>query len=229
MWRSEGRRRPPASLFLILFLGSHCGPLGPELLETPQPLTQADAIIVLGNRPPTDEHGRVMPETARRVRRGAELFAAELAPRIVFTGGSSGEGAVEAEVMADRAEELGVTRGAMRLERCAQDTVQNAGLSVRLLATEIGNRAPRIIVVSSPYHLGRARRLFECTGAQVQTAATEMPPDLGYQAAFTAYEYAVRMAYALSDPCSRARDLAQTTPNDVAQQPPLDTTADECP
>lgn len=178
-----------------------CGIPGRELFLPEMPLRRADAIVVLGNRPPVDERGNVRPETERRVRRGVELYRAGLAPRLIVTGG--GSDVVEADVMARFAESLGVPAAAIVREPRARDTAENAGYSVALCP------GCRLIVVSAPYHLRRATRLFRCAGARdVQHAATEVPPDLGYQASFTMLEYGVRLAYIFDDACARAREAA---------------------
>jgi len=195
---------------LALLLGlsavaAGCGAtLGRELLLPRRRLAPADAIVVLGNRPPLDAEGRVAPETARRVRRGVELYERGLAPVLVVTGGPAPHGGTEADVMARYAEELGVPPEAILREARARDTADNARHSVALLCEERPCR-PSVIVVSSPYHLRRARRLFECAGAEVQHAGTEIPDDIGYQASFTAYEYGVALAYVFDDACARAR------------------------
>jgi uncharacterized SAM-binding protein YcdF (DUF218 family) len=62
-----------------------------------------------------------------------------------------------------------------------------------------------VILVSSPYHLERARRLFGCAGAEVQVAGTEIPEDPGYRAGFTAYEYGARLGGRFANACARAR------------------------
>ncbi len=183
-----------------------CGlPLGRELLVPPVTLTPADAIVVLGNRPPRGPDGSVAPETARRVRRGVALFDEGLAPRLVVTGGPAPGGGTEAEVMSAYARSLGVPAGAILEERASRDTVENARLSFDLLCPPGARCLRRVIVVTSPYHLRRARRLFACAGFEVQAASTELVDDAGYQATFTAYEYAVGLAGAVSDPCGRAR------------------------
>lgn len=182
-----------------------CGaPLGRELFVPARPLTRADAIVVLGNRPPRGPDGRIAPELERRVRRGVELYQQGLAPRLVVTGGPAPGGGTEAEVMAAHARALGVPDGAIVREDRSRDTAENARFSVAALCG--GRRAcrPRVIVVSSPYHLRRAVRLFECAGADPQPAATPIPDDLGYQVGFTAYEYALGLAAIFDDPCARA-------------------------
>jgi uncharacterized SAM-binding protein YcdF (DUF218 family) len=198
---------PGLALASWLALAGGCnGPLGPELLLPRARPTPAAAIVVLGNRPPLDAEGRVAPETARRVRRGVELFERGLAPILLVTGGPAPHGGTEAEVMAGYAEALGVPPEAIVREPRARDTAENARYAVELLCEgEPEPCRPSVIVVSSPYHLRRAVRLFECAGAEVQHAGTPIPDDRGYQASFTAYEYGVRLYYVFVDACARAR------------------------
>lgn len=185
-------------------IAAGCGVPGRELFLPRVPLHRADAIVVLGNRPAIDAHGEVAPETERRVRRGVELFREGLAPVLVVTGGRDPDGAIEADVMARYAAELGVPASAIVRERRSRDTAENAGYSIAALCRQRERCRPSVIVVSSPYHLRRAVRLFQCAGARTQHAATELPDDLGYQAGFTAYEYAARIAYVFDDACARA-------------------------
>ena len=123
----------------------------------------------------------------------------------MFTGGPSARD-VEAEVMANYARSLGVPESAILIESRARDTVDNARLSVALLCQDRARDPcrPDVIVVSTPYHLRRATRLFECAGARTQAAAAELP-DTGTQIGFSAHEYAVRVAYVFVDACARAR------------------------
>jgi len=65
--------------------------------------------------------------------------------------------------------------------------------------------SPRLLVVTSAYHLRRALQLFACAGADARGAATELPPTLGAQAGWTVYEYAAGIASLLSHACARAR------------------------
>ncbi len=191
-----------AALSLVLALASSCVP-GRELFLPPRPLSRADAIVVLGNRPPLDAGGEVAPESERRVRRGVELYERGLAPILVVTGGSVQP--TEAEVMARRAEELGVPREAIVVEDRARDTPENARFSVEALCRGRTPCHPRVIVVTSPHHLRRAVALFRCAGADVQHAAAELAGDYGQRVAFTAIEYGARIAYVFDDACARAR------------------------
>lgn len=191
-----------AALLLTMLALASCGVPGRELFLPAVPLQRADAIVVLGNRPPL-EGGEVAPETERRVRRGVELYERGLAPIVIVTGGSVRP--TEAEVMARLAEELGVPAEAIVREDRARDTPENARLSIEALCEGRSDCSPRVIVVSSPYHLRRAVELFRCAGASVQHAAGELPEDVGQRIAFTAIEYGARIAYVFDDACARAR------------------------
>jgi len=169
-----------------------CGrPLGQELFAPPERLERAEAIVVLGNRPPRDAEGRVAPETARRVAHGVALYRRGLAPTLLMAGGPAPGGGTEADVMAAHARALGVPTDAIRRERRSRDTSENARNAVASLCGGRPGCAPRVLVVTSPYHLRRALRLFRCAGARPIGAPTSIPDDVGYQASFTAYEYAV--------------------------------------
>lgn len=179
-----------------------CGVPGRELFLVPMALRRADAIVVLGNRPPL-VGGEVAPETARRVRRGVELYERGLAPILVVTGGSVRP--TEAEVMARYARRLGVPPEAIVVEDRARDTAENARFTVEALCRDRDLCAPHVIVVSSPYHLRRAVTLFRCAGARVQYAAGALPDDRWERARFAAIEYGARIAYVFDDACARAR------------------------
>jgi uncharacterized SAM-binding protein YcdF (DUF218 family) len=188
---------------LLLVLGS-CAAPGPELMRGRWPTPRrADAIVVLGNRPPRRPDGTIAPELARRVRRGVELHRRGLAPRLLMTGGPAPDGSVEADVMAAEAMRLGVPASAIARERASRDTVENARLGLAVLCGD-GPCRPRILLVSTPYHLRRAGRLFRCAGAEVIEVPSAAPPDRGTRLLFTAHEYAAGIFGRLTDACARA-------------------------
>ncbi|MCB9597366.1 MAG: YdcF family protein [Sandaracinaceae bacterium] len=188
------------ALALIVCLAGCASPLGRELFVHGAPLRRADAIVVLGNRPSRTSEGGIAPELDRRVQRGVELFDEGLAPLLVLVGA-----APEAEAMLERARALGVSEAAVRVDGTSRDTADNAREAVRLVCEGRPRCEPRMIVVSSPYHLRRAAQLFRCAGVDPQVAASPLPDDLAWQASRAAYEYGVRLAYVIDDPCSRAR------------------------
>jgi uncharacterized SAM-binding protein YcdF (DUF218 family) len=193
--RGRGRRH----LLLPVLILSGC-----SVVPTFAPLRKADAIVVLGNRPPADEAGNVRPETQRRVEAGVKAFERGLAPVMVMTGGPSGKW-IEAEVMRALAMKLGVPDRAILLEKRSQSTITNARYTMELLRKHLVRKELSVIVVSSPYHLARARHLFECTGAEVQLFPAEVPDSLSYKLGFTLLEYYQRVAYLFFDECAEVR------------------------
>ena len=195
--------------FLVATALFACSPRPPA--AAPLSLPRADAIVVLGNRPPVDAEGRVRPELRRRVETGVRLWKEGRAPLLVMTGGPAPSGHVEAEVMRELAMELGVPHDAIRIEGRSRDTIENAGFTLAMLCEEHTMHEtheicePRLLVVSSPFHLPRAGELFECAGARVVVAPTPLPDDPEYAETFTRSESFVRFAYAFVDPCERAR------------------------
>lgn len=147
-----------------------------------------------------------MPETERRVRRGVALFGRGHAPLMVMSGGPAPRGDVEAEVMRAFAVDLGVPDDSIRIEGESQDTIDNARLSKRLIsAAGDPERRPRIILVTSPSHLGRARALFDCAGFEVYPVATERAPGFFRRIGDAVHEVAAAVYYLFIDECARAR------------------------
>lgn len=125
----------------------------------------ADAIVVLGAR--VLEDGQPSPTLRARAAHAAGLYTRGLAPRLVFSGGIGDFGASEASVARDVAVSLGVPRKACVLEEQSHSTAQNAARSAETLRA-LGLRS--VIVVSDPYHLPRARRLFRAQGLEVSAS-----------------------------------------------------------
>jgi uncharacterized SAM-binding protein YcdF (DUF218 family) len=163
-----------------------------------------DAIVVLGHRPARDEHG-VEPELRLRTERGIALHRAGRAPLLVFTGGPDGSGESEAHVMAELARGAGVPDSALRLESASQDTIENARFTVAMLARELG-RAPRVVVVTSDYHVKRAARLFRCAGADVQGEGVPLDALRGMDRFSRRFrERVVRVSYWFFDECASVK------------------------
>jgi uncharacterized SAM-binding protein YcdF (DUF218 family) len=125
----------------------------------------ADALVVLG--------ARVLPggvpsgSLQARVEKAVELYQRGLAPRLVFSGGVGVNPPSEAQVMRALAVRLGVPAAACILEEESHSTEQNARYSAELLRS-LG--AQRVVVVSDPYHLLRARQYFRLQGLEVATS-----------------------------------------------------------
>jgi uncharacterized SAM-binding protein YcdF (DUF218 family) len=176
----------------------------------------ADAIVVLGHRPPL-AGSELEYETRARVERGVLLFQQGRAPRLLFSGGPSTPEAIEADVMASYAASRGVPEQALLRERASWDTIENARFSVELLRRELSSsstrapnprtstvRRPRIVLVTSDYHLERASRLFRCAGAEVDGVSVPLAISSREQRKKRWSERFVRLYYLFIDECGRA-------------------------
>ncbi|WP_256559660.1 YdcF family protein [Myxococcus dinghuensis] len=130
-------------------------------------VASADAVVVLGARV---LEGGVPSATLRaRTEKAVALYHQGVAPRLVFSGGVGVHAPSEASVMLTLATRLGVPAEACALEEDSHSTEDNARLSARVLRT-LGAR--RVVVVSDPYHLLRARQYFRLNGFEVATSPT---------------------------------------------------------
>jgi uncharacterized SAM-binding protein YcdF (DUF218 family) len=122
----------------------------------------ADVIVVLGARVQPD--GTASPTLRARVEHAVELYRRGLAAKVLFSGGVGDFGSSEAEVSRALAVSLGVPGEACLLEEQSHSTKQNAAFSGELIRAR-GWRS--VLVVTDPYHLPRARRLFAAEGLEV--------------------------------------------------------------
>jgi uncharacterized SAM-binding protein YcdF (DUF218 family) len=146
---------------------------------------RTDAIVVLSG-------GRVVAPglagvsewgDADRFFAGVELFKAGKAPWLVFTGGWvpwEPDAQPEGVVLKAYAQELGVPSSAIVVSDNAQNTAEEA-LAVKSVLDSKFNHLDRIKItlVTSAFHMQRAKRLFESAGFDV----TEFPVDFQVSAA----------------------------------------------
>lgn len=143
-----------------------------------------DAIIVLGT--PADSDGNPTPTQLARVGEAVREYEKGVAPRLILTGGAARNRFVEAQVMAETAHAEGIPTSAIYLEPEAQDTIQNACYSVRMMKAH-GWRSAE--VVSSPAHLPRAGLIFSRMPIAWRShAAPPLAPDTSLSAAATVWE-----------------------------------------
>ena len=121
--------------------------------------TPSDALVVLGAR--VDPDGNPSPTLRARVVHAVALYRQGLAPKLVFSGGVGDFGDSEARVSQRLAISLGVPETACLLEEASHSTAQNAAFTASLLRA---HELHTVIVVTDPYHLPRALRLFALEG-----------------------------------------------------------------
>jgi uncharacterized SAM-binding protein YcdF (DUF218 family) len=137
----------------------------------PASVAPADAIVVLsGGRmlapgsPPVSEW-----EDADRFFAGIELFRAERAPLLVFTGGWVpwiAEAPPEGDILKAHAIQLGVPSDRIVCTGTVSNTAEEATAVLRVLRERLAH-APRVLLVTSAFHMPRAQLTFERTGLQV--------------------------------------------------------------
>ncbi len=136
-------------------------------IDEPQP---ADAIVVLGGAMsyvrPAGEPIAEWGDAIDRVFGGIALARAERAPRLIFLGGSSiGQEGLPSE--GDRARELAIQAGipADRIEVSPQ--ALNTAEEATTIRKMFGAARPKIILVTSAFHMPRAKVTFETEGFEV--------------------------------------------------------------
>jgi hypothetical protein len=123
---------------------------------------RADALVVLGRG--VDPDGSLPVLAKQRVERAVELFAWEVAPRIIFSGRCSlmaerEPARTEATAMAEYAESLGMRPDVLLVEEESKDTIGNAYFVLRRFLEP--NDWNSIRVVTSDFHIQRTAWVFQ--------------------------------------------------------------------
>ena len=109
---------------------------------------------------------------------GVDLFKAGRAPLLIFTGGWVPwipKAKPEGEILAQRAVNLGVPKDKILVTGKVQNTEEEAIAVAQLCSRRlVVARKPRIILVTSAFHMRRAGMLFRKNGFEV----TSFPVDL---------------------------------------------------
>ena len=130
----------------------------------------ADAIIVLGA---AQYDGEPSPVLARRLDHAAELYAQDIAPLIVVTGGRQpGDRFTEAEASARYLEALGVPGGAIEREVQGESSWESLAATARFLRVA---QTTSVVLVSDPYHAMR----IDGIAAELGLDAVVSPADTG--------------------------------------------------
>jgi uncharacterized SAM-binding protein YcdF (DUF218 family) len=116
--------------------------------------TRFDAIIVLGAT--VDSDGTPSPTLLSRITEGVREYERGMAPHVIVTGGGQ-HGRVQAEIMARLVEAQGVPPSAVIAEPHAEDTIENACYSARIMK-EQGWKSAEVVTTAS--HLPRTGIIF---------------------------------------------------------------------
>ncbi len=131
---------------------------------------QVDALLVLGT--PTEMDGSLKAAQRWRADEAVREFRAGRAQHIVFSGGPTSHGFVEADTMARYALGLGVPASAILEERRAMTTIENVRFSQRIL---LAHGWRRVEVISAAEHLPRAALLLRHSDLLWQMHAAPTP------------------------------------------------------
>ena len=113
---------------------------------------------------------------------GFELYKAGKAPRLIFTGGWSAwkpDMPFIGDVLIARARDFGVPASALSTTGKASNTEQEAEGVAQLLGVGKSPAAPRILLVTSAYHMSRAEMLFRRAGLEVIPFPVDFQTKLG--------------------------------------------------
>ncbi len=132
----------------------------------------ADAIVVLSGGREVAPGSAAVSEwvDGDRFFGGIELFKAGKAPWLVFTGGWSPGNAkarLEGDVLSEYAQEFGVPKTQILTTKKVVNTEEEAQAVVALLQAHAQKKSHRILLVTSAFHMPRAKYLFEHTGLEV--------------------------------------------------------------
>ncbi|MBL8917179.1 MAG: YdcF family protein [Archangium sp.] len=162
------RRRVLLTSFLLVGCGVAAAAVGIDAsgtTTTPLDWTKPTAIVVLGAR--VNEDGRASDTLEARVMHGVAVWNISPASPLIISGGVGTFGAAEADVGGALAVDAGVPDSLVLRERSSHSTKENAAFTA-LMLKEAGFE--RVVLISDPYHLPRARLEFEKLGFSVQTS-----------------------------------------------------------
>jgi uncharacterized SAM-binding protein YcdF (DUF218 family) len=143
-----------------------------QLKKSVDDVKMADAIVVLSGMLATIETSKGLDfewSDPDRFFGGAELIRSDNAPLLIFTGGKlpwQKINSTEGEVLAKYAKNFGVDPSVIQITKEVQNTEDEAKAVKEILTPKNLNK---IILVTSAFHMPRAKRLFERQGLEVQT------------------------------------------------------------
>ena len=154
---------PIVSIKLLAYLESDYELIKPSKVES------ANAVVVLSGMVKTIQTKNGLDyewgEAADRIFAGIDLFKLNKAPVLILTGGKLpwSIGVPEGEYLRDVAIELGVPKRDILLTENVENTDQEAKAIRKLLSED----KPKVILVTSAFHMPRAQKVFEAAGINV--------------------------------------------------------------
>ena len=144
----------------------------------------ADAIVVLSFsiRAVPDDATSFEFDDFDRFLGGFDLYKAGKAPRLIFTGGWNPwkpNLPLVGDVLIARARDFGVPASALSTTGKASNTEQEAEGVAQLLGVGKSPTTPRILLVTSAYHMSRAEMLFRRAGLEVIPFPVDFQTKLG--------------------------------------------------
>jgi len=167
-----------AFIFLIVFSNGLVSDTLWRLLEYPwkrldySSVNFSDGIVVLSS-------SRFMPPGNTKIIEwydpdrffaGIDLYKANKANRLIFTGGVNPFGAVlppEGNIYIEEAISMGIPKKDLFTTYPVTNTLQEAKAIKQLLNTEIVSSHKKIILVTSAFHMKRAKKVFEREGISI--------------------------------------------------------------
>ena len=143
-----------------------------------------DFLLVLGNKCTSS---RVPPILSERLDKAIELYRDyHQKPQIIVSGGRSSKGqATEAELMKKYLLEAGIPKKMILTEEESNNTIQNLEFSaIKIHNIWQKDSRPRVIIVTSDYHIPRTKLHAKSLGLRVQFAAAKTVPTLKWPAMF---------------------------------------------
>ena len=155
--------------------------------------SSADVIVVLGA---AQYDGRPSPVLRARLDHAVELYKQGMAPRLLLTGGRREGDAVSEAVAGQRySVRQGVPPNAIMLESVSRTTLASIQGAARLLHSDSNTHAPRVLLVSDPFHMLRLSVLARLYGLDPSTSPTRTSPISASRS--VALEYVLRESVAL--------------------------------
>lgn len=139
------------SLLVLTVTGSELADWVACNVATSPPDARSCGVLVLGY--PAESDGSPNDVQKMRVATGVKAYHAYNCDRIVFSGAAVKNKIVEAKVMAQLAQGMGIKSTQIEVETQARNTWENIKFSIHLL-----EKYDRILIASDPLHAWRGRR-----------------------------------------------------------------------